>query len=144
MTFSEIFQQTEVAAAIQPGIQALGSYTHLIQSEDAQGYAGSVDIDHCLTRRYPQDPRWDYVFGFHEHLYYVEVHHVSDSQVSVVIAKYRWLRDWQNRQPNPTQLQAHSDYYWLSSGKGSLTKNSRYTRSLARAGLEYPKKLLRV
>ncbi len=144
MTFHLIFQQTDVATCLRPGIQALGQYSRLIDSNEPERFEGSVDIDACLLQRYPQDNRWDYVFGFDSRIYYVEVHHVSDSEVSVVIAKYRWLKDWQNRQPDPPALKRNSSVHWVSSGRGALTKNSRYTRSLAQAGLDYPKKTLRV
>ena len=138
MAFRAAFQQTEVAGCIEPGIRALGNYSQLIVNNGHQGFSGSVDIDTCLTRQYPQDHRWDYAFGLGNRIYYIEIHHASDGQVSVVIAKYLWLRDWQNRQPNPDALKAHSSYYWVASGRVGITKNSRFARSLANAGLDYP------
>lgn len=144
MAFQEIFRATDVAACVQPGIQALGKYSHLIESDETTKFNGSVNIDDCLKSQHPQSHRWDYAFGFKSHIYYVEVHHVNDSEVKTVISKYRWLKDWQTRQPNTADLKVNSSYHWVSSGKGSLTRNSRYARSLIQAGLEYPAKTLRV
>ncbi len=144
MPFQEVFEHTEVAACLSPGLQALEQYATLIVREDTRALEGSVDIDACLRERYPQQHRWDYAFGYRARLYYVEVHHVSDSEVRVVIAKYQWLKDWQNSQPNPAALKLNSSYHWLSSGKGTLTKNSRYVRSLISAGLDYPPRELRI
>jgi hypothetical protein len=70
--------------------------------------------------------------------------HVSDNEVKVVIAKYQWLKNWQNRQPDQSPLKANSSYCWISSARVALTKNSRFTRSLAQAGLDYPKKTVRI
>lgn len=144
MTFREVFQQTEVAEGIEPGIRALGHYSRLIETQDTIGFEGSVDMDGCLVSHYPQASRWDYAFGHRDRIYYVEVHPVTDSEVSVVIAKYHWLIDWQNRQPNPTQLKTNSSYHWLSTGHGGLTARSQYMRQLAKAGLAIPKKTLKV
>jgi hypothetical protein len=144
MAFQEIFRATDVAACVQPGIQSLGKYSRLIETDETEKYEGSVDIDVCLAHQYPHDHRWDYAFGYKNRIHYVEIHHVSDSEVRVVISKYRWLKDWQTRQPNTAALKAKSSYHWVSSGKGSLTKNSRYARSLIQAGLNYPTKTLRV
>ncbi len=144
MAFQDIFQQTEAAPCLQPGLRALGPYSALIVAENPTEFQGSVDLDACLRAQYPQDSRWDYAFGFRDRLYYVEVHHVSDSEVSVVIAKYQWLKDWQNRQPHPAALKTNSSYHWVSSGRGVLTKNSRYVRALTQAGLAYPPKRLQL
>ena len=144
MSFQRTFQQTDVTDCLKPGIQALGEHSHLIENDTPREFQGSVDIDSCLARQYPQDNRWDYAFGYEDRTYYVEVHHVGDSEVRVVIAKYQWLKAWQNRQPNPLALKTDSYYYWVSSGRGSLTKGSRYIRQLALAGLAYPVKRLRM
>lgn len=141
MSFNDIFKKTDVAACLEPGLQALGKYSRWIEGDELGYIEGSVDIDTCLTKKYPQDNRWDYAFGLKNRLYYVEFHHLTDSEVSVVIAKYSWLKDWQNRQPNPHELKANSSYYWIVT-KGSLAKGSRYRRMLTSAGLDYPKKTL--
>lgn len=150
MAFCRVFEKTNVATCLQPGLQALGKYSQLIiinpnGNNNAQTLIeGSVDIDTCLVRQYPQDHRWDYAFGYDDHIYYVEVHHVNDSEVSVVIEKYRWLREWQNGHNNASELKKNSSYYWVSSGKGGLTPNSRYTRMLTTAGLPGPVNRLRI
>jgi hypothetical protein len=144
MTFQNAFQNSEVQEALEQGLRALGQYSSLIQTDDTTGFEGSVDLDRALARKYPNDNRWDYAFGHRSHIFYVEVHHVSDSQVMVMIAKYRWLRNWISGQGQPEELRLNSSYHWLSTGKGSLAKNSRYTRSLASAGLDFPKKYLKV
>ena len=64
MTFRAAFSQTDVAACLETGLQALGPYRSLIVCADRSSLQGSVDIDRCLAARYPQDHRWDYSFGY--------------------------------------------------------------------------------
>ena len=146
MTFRDVFEETEVAGCIRQGIQALGHNSHLIVNNHNTRFEGSVDIDTCLVnqRLYTQENRWDYAFGLRNRIVYVEVHTASDSQVSVVIAKYQWLKDWQNRQPNSQNLKNNSSYHWIASGSVSITKNSRFSRSLTASGLGFPKRMLEV
>ena len=145
MAFQRIFQQTDVAQSLQLGLQALGQYSRLIQCNTPNQIEGSVDIDSCLMARFPNDNRWDYAFGWNNIIYYIEVHHVSDSEVHTMINKYRWLCDWRNRQPNPHELKRNSNVYWINSHNGgSITKNSKYIRMLSTAGIPPPRKNLQL
>jgi hypothetical protein len=145
VAFQRIFLQTDVAQCLQPGLQALGHYSTLIQCNNPMLVEGSVDIDSCLQPFYPQDHRWDYALGHRNVIYYVEVHHVSDSEVQSVIDKLRWLHDWQNRQPNSQQLKTNSKVHWVnSSSGGSLSKNSKYFRRLSLVGIAPPSKVLHI
>ena len=145
MAFQIIFQQTDVSDCLRPGLQALGQYSRLIHCNNPAQIEGSVDMDSCLIARFPNDNRWDYALGWNNTIYYVEVHHVNDSEVQTVINKYRWLRDWQNRQPNPNELKRNINVCWLNSHNGgSLTKNSKYTRMLTTAGIPFPRKNLQL
>ena len=82
MNFSDAVRNTlEIAECLKAGLQALGSNRHKIRVEDTRSLTGSVDIDDCLAKRYPNAPRWDYVFSYKERIYYVEVHHTKVAQV---------------------------------------------------------------
>lgn len=144
MTFRQVFEQTDVSACIEPGLRALGQHSRFVECADRQQLEGSVDIDRCLAAQYPREHRWDYAFGFRNRIFYVEIHHVTDSEVDVMIAKYQWLRDWQNRQANSDALKRNSTYHWISSGRGSLTKRSSYMRRIIKSGLGLPQKTLRI
>lgn len=145
MAFQRIFQQTDVSDCLKPGLQALGQYSRLIHCNNPVQIEGSVDIDSCLMARFPNDNRWDYALGWNNTIYYVEVHHVSDSEVQTMINKYRWLRDWQNRQPNTAQLKNGSKVFWVNSRDGgSITKNSVFFRRLTSAGIAPPCKSINI
>jgi len=145
LAFQRIFQQTDVSDCLRPGLQALGQYSRLIHCNNPVQIEGSVDIDSCLMARFPNDNRWDYALGWNNTIYYVEVHHVCDSEVQTMINKYRWLRDWQNRQPNQHELKRNSIVYWINSHDGgSITRNSKFIRMLSTAGIPLPRKNLQL
>ena len=64
MNFTDAIQSIpEIADCLENGLQALGTNSRKIKVHSTRDLAGSVDIDACLKRIYPNDPRWDYVFG---------------------------------------------------------------------------------
>jgi hypothetical protein len=109
MTFKEAVETTpEVATGFQSGLTALDSkYKAKISVLDTRLLEGSVDIDLCTTAKYPNDNRWDYAFAYDKKVYFVEVHTANTSEVSVVLKKLQWLKDWlNNKAPNINRLKA--------------------------------------
>lgn len=68
------------------GLQALGNYSNKIVPGNTRNCSGSVDLDNCLHPSKPKDPRWDYIIGYGNQAYFVEVHSAS-GQVSKVLQK---------------------------------------------------------
>ena len=118
----------QLTECLKAGLQALGSNRHKIRVNSTRDLTGSVDIDACLARRYPNAPRWDYVFGYKDRVYYVEVHQGRSSEMKSVIAKLDWLRQWRRRSAKSFEgLENQSTYHWISTGRidTAFVKNNR-------------------
>ncbi len=63
-TFKQAVQETEeIKNGYQNGLKALGNYSNKVELGGTKKCEGSVDIDDCTKNLYPQQNRWDYVFG---------------------------------------------------------------------------------
>lgn len=135
-----ISQATDVAQCLKSGLQALGTNSAKISvpKNSTRDVEGSVDIDTCVKHIYPEYPRWDYVFGYKRHVYYVEVHPACTSDVSDVIAKLNWLKQWRKHSAHLEGLSEVSSYHWIASNGVNITKSSKYSRKLASVGIVGP------
>lgn len=147
-SFTDVVRKTtEIAECLKAGLQALGSNRHKIRANVTRNIMGSVNIDDCLTKRYPNAPRWDYVICYNDRLYYVEVHQGRTSEIDNVIAKLDWLRKWRRRSANRLEdLKDLSTYHWISTGKidTAFAKNNRYRRILRQHSIFGPLSVLNV
>ena len=128
-------------------LRALGSNRHKVKADATRSITGSVDLDECLAQRYPNATRWDYVFGYKDRLYYVEVHQGRASEIENVIAKLDWLRQWRKQAAtNLEDLKDRSTYHWISTGKieSAFAKNNRYRRILRQKSIFGPDRMLNV
>lgn len=99
---------------------------------------GSVDIDTATAARYPQVNRWDYAVEYNKETFFIEVHPASTSEVSTVIAKLAWLKQWlKEKAPEINALKSKSKcpYYWVFTNRFSILPNSKYARQLAQLNL---------
>lgn len=146
MSFAKAVQDTpEIAACLQAGLQSLGANSQKVTIKSPRDLAGSVNIDVCVAALYPNDHRWDYLFGYKAHFYYVEVHPGTTGEVKIVIAKLHWLKQWHRHSaPSLEDCQDQSTYHWIASGKVAITKNSKYSRQLAQNGIVGPHSRLQV
>lgn len=146
VSFDHVVQGTpDIAECLRAGLQALGSNRHKIRVDSTRNLTGSVNIDACLTRRYPNAPRWDYVFGYKDRVYYVEVHQGRTSEMEKVIAKLDWLVQWRKRSAQSLEdLKHRSTYHWISTGKidSAFAKNNRYRRILHQKSIFGPDSVL--
>lgn len=135
--FKEAVEATpEVKSCYQPGLQALGPHSNKIDLHDNRECNGSLEIDECVRTTYPNSNRWDYVFAYKSIAYFVEVHSAESNEVSVVLAKLQWLKDWLNEKaPKIGRLKAKQPYYWIQSGRFSIPKTSRQYRLAAKNGI---------
>ena len=146
MSFADAVRDTpEIAQCLKPGLQALGSNSNKIKVDATRELSGSVDIDTCLARDYPNAPRWDYVFGYKDRVYYVEVHQGRTSEVESVLAKLAWLKQWRKRSSKSLEdLEHQSSYHWVSTGKiaRAFVTDHKYRRKLARSRILGPDAVL--
>ena len=145
MNFANAVQSTpEIACCLRKGLQALGAHSAKVKVHKTRDLKGSVDIDTCLERLYPNASRWDYVFGYKNHVYYVEVHQGKTSEVESVIKKFKWLEQWRSRSAtNLENLKDQSSHHWISaSGTASIRKGSSYQRKLDQNGILGPDSVL--
>ena len=138
LTFKQAVEATpDVANSYQIDLGALGQYSNKINAADTRLFDGSVDIDTCTTRKYPNANRWDYALAYSQKVYFVEVHPAKTSQVSTVLRKLQWLKDWLNSNaPEINRLKAEKPYYWIMSNNNSILKNSSQARKIAQVGLK--------
>ena len=95
-TFKSIVQAIPaIAGAYREGLQALESKdAGKVKPQNPRKLSGSVYLDKCLKTTNPHDARWDYVIGYREKAYFVEVHPANTSNVDEVVKKKKWLDVW--------------------------------------------------
>lgn len=146
MSFTEAVRSTpELTECLKSGLQALGSNRRKIRVDSTRDLTGSVDIDACLARRYPNAPRWDYAFGYKDRVYYVEIHQGRTGEMENVIAKLEWLRQWRRRSAKSLENLKHQrTYHWISTGRidSAFAKNNRYRRILRQKRIFGPDSVL--
>ena len=138
MNFEAAVQNVpEIATCLKSGLQALGSNSRKVKVTSTRKLEGSVDIDGCLKRRYPNAPRWDYVFGYNGWIYYVEVHPSSPGEVKSVLKKCEWLKQWRKSSAQSLEnLKSSSSYHWVSSGTTTtILPGSRQRKMLDQRGI---------
>ena len=147
MNFIEAIQNSpEIANCLENGLQALERRDrNKISVNSSRELKGSVYIDKCLERHYPNSPRWDYIFGYKDQIYYVEVHPADNTRkVREVTAKLRWLKQWHRGSAQSLEdLERQSTYHWISTGRtASSVKRGRYLQILAQNGIHGPDSVL--
>ena len=144
--FKEAVENTpDVAKAYEPGLQALGANRNKIELADTRQCGGSIDIDGATTAIYPQQNRWDYCFSYKGEVYFVEVHSANTGEVSTVLRKLQWLKDWlHNHAPDINALKAASQqpFYWIQSNGFHILPNSAQYRQAIQSKLKPIAKLV--
>ena len=148
MNFADAVGRTpEIAECLKNGLQAVERQDrNQIRYNASRDLKGSVYIDKCLERRYPNAPRWDYVFGYRDRIYYVEVHPADNTRkVREVTEKLEWLKQWRRYSaPSLENLEHDSTYHWVSTGRTtSSVKRGKYRQILAKNGIRGPISVLR-
>jgi hypothetical protein len=127
----------DIANGYKPGLSALGIYSSKISVDHTSLIEGSVDIDTCTTNRYPNASRWDYVFSYNGKAYFVEVHSAKTDEVSTVLRKLQWLKDWLRvHAPQINSLKASKPFYWIQSRDFAIPRTSPQYRKAITAGLK--------
>lgn len=140
MTFKEAVEATpDIKSCYQAGLQALGGDSRKIRLQDTTKCEGSVDIDGCTRTIYPQSNRWDYCLSYKSKVFFVEVHTANTTEVSTVIRKLQWLKDWLHYEaPELAKLKARSKnpYYWVQSSKFNIPKTSKQFKRVVQEGIK--------
>lgn len=143
-TFKSIVQAIPViAGAYREGLQALESKdAGKVKPQNPRKLSGSVYLDKCLKTTNPHDARWDYVIGYSEKAYFVEVHPANTSNVDEVVKKKKWLEVWlKTNALDLKAMMAGTSYYWIASGKVAILPNSPQARKIAKNKLVLCKEL---
>ena len=147
MTFQQaVVQTTDLGAyAFCYGLRALGNDSGRVQVASRRSLVGSVALDNVLRARYPNDPRWDYGIGLkksrRQSAVWIEVHPASTSEVSTVLQKLQWLKNWlKTRAPALEKLTQVRCYFWVAAGGVHIRQGSPQARRLQLAGLSLPRK----
>ena len=143
-TFKSIVQAIPaIAGAYREGLQALESkYAGKVKPQNPRKLSGSVYLDKCLKTTNPHDARWDYVIGYREKAYFVEVHPANTSNVDEVVKKKKWLDVWlKTNALDLKAMMAGTSYYWIASGKVAILPNSPQARKIAKNKLVLCKEL---
>lgn len=96
MNFIDVIKSIpEISIYLRNGLQALGTYSKKVVACSTRDLEGSVDIDTNLKRNFPNAHRWDYVFGYKDRIFYVEIHPADNTRkVGEITAKLEWLKQW--------------------------------------------------
>ena len=143
-TFKSIVQAVPaIAGAYREGLQALESKdAGKVKPQNPRKLSGSVYLDKCLKTTNPHDARWDYVIGYREKAYFVEVHPANTSNVDEVVKKKKWLDGWlKTNALDLKAMMAGTSYYWIASGKVAILPNSPQARKIAKNKLVLCKEL---
>ncbi len=146
ITFREAVESTpDVANCYQPGLQAFDrKYRSKIDFTETRHCEGSLDIDTCTKAIYPQANRWDYALSYNSKVYFVEFHSAKTGQVSKVLLKLQWLKDWLNQKaPEIKKMQAAEHaFVWVQSNDFDIYPGSPQAKRLAVARLRPVSKLI--
>lgn len=151
MTFRETVEATpHLEEAWEPGLRALRAEDRPhIEVNDPRRLRGSADVDAALQPTQPQEHRWDFAIAYQhtnrkdECVYWVEIHTASDSQVSVVLDKLKWLMDWLDGDGKEFDA-FEREFIWISSGATTFTPASKQRRQFAQLGLRQTGTILRI
>jgi hypothetical protein len=128
----------DITNCYQTGLKGLGSHSKKIQLFDTSSCSGSVDIDSCTTSKYPQSNRWDYAFCYKLEIFFVEVHGAKSDEVSTVIKKLQWLKDWLNQEApelNKLKAKSRSPFVWIQSNGFHIPSQARQYKKAIQAGI---------
>lgn len=146
-----------IAQGLCPGKQALNrEHSRKVQCTDENRWATSIDLDATLQRRpqFAQSNRWDYGLAYidpngRESAVWIEVHSAETSEVSVVIKKLEWLKDFlQSQCPALLRLTMRGSektrFVWIASGRCNIAAHMPQIRRLQSKGIDLPRQHLKL
>lgn len=144
MFFENIVESIgDIENCYKAGLQALeGNDSTKIRVQNTRKINGSVNLDACTVEKYPTDNRWDYIIGYKEMLFFVEIHPASTSNVSEVVKKVVWLKQWLKVKGTPlmTRIAKKEPYRWLQQVRWHLLKTANMPGFLLRIKFRFLRK----
>lgn len=132
----------ELKGYLRPGLSALGSSSVAVKAADTKLIDGSVDIDKAVKSMRPSEPRWDYVVGYSDEAFFMEVHPADTKNIDEMLKKVTWLKDWlPTVAPDLKSLHKNGIYYWIPSGRVRILRTSSQFRKIASNGLLITKQI---
>lgn len=146
MRFREAVANSEVRGSYCSGLQALTERDrNRLSCQNPRKISGSLNLDATLAQIYPNAPRWDYGIGIRKTVskdkaIWIEVHPGDANQVSKIIEKLTWLKNWlgNNARDLLTITEGDYPYIWVASGRVSFQKTSPQAKRLAKEGIKFP------
>lgn len=137
MSFKDTVESlTEIRGSFQSGLTALDSNSGKIKPDNTRLINGSVNLDDSLKKTYPNANRWDYIIGYNDKAYFVEIHPAAGGEVKVVLLKLEWLKAWLKSSAGTLNgIKADDPYHWIASGKMAIPKTSNQYKIAARNGM---------
>ena len=137
--FKEAVESTEeVKNGYRQGLQALKKTDRSkLSCSDTSKLDGSLDIDTQVKALYPNSDRWDYAISYSGKVCYYEVHPAETSEVTKMIGKITWLKQWlKDKAPAINVLSAnYPKYVWVSSGRVNVLPTSREAKRISSSGI---------
>lgn len=146
MRFRKAVANSEVRGSYCAGLQALTERDrNRLSCQNPRKIRGSLNLDATLAQIYPNAARWDYGIGIRKTVstdkaIWIEVHPGDANQVSKIIEKLTWLKNWLHNNGRDLLTITENDYpyVWVASGRVSFQRNSPQARRLASAGIRFP------
>lgn len=141
MAFKDTVEANQqIGSCYQQGKQALkGNHRNKVQPQNTRSLSGSVDIETCLGDPDEREARWDYMVGYDEAAYFIEVHPADSKHVNEMVKKVEWLEHWLNQNQDIKALRANENpYRWISTNGVKL--QGKYKFILPKYGLTMPQK----
>lgn len=113
-----------------------------IKSQNTRNIIGSIDIDTCMKKYYPDSHRWDYLIGTgdktgKEKAFFIEVNPVKASEVDCIIRKYEWLKEIIKQQIPLILSESYERTCHLCATSGvHIQKHTHYWRKLSKIPLQ--------
>lgn len=132
----------EIRDSMKRGLSALGANSNRVKPGNPRNVNGSVDIDKTLKHMYPNDSRWDYVVGYCNEAFFIEVHPADTSNVDEMVKKVKWLIGWlETKAPDLKKLHKCGVFHWIPSGRFNILPGSRQYKIVAANRLLLTKQL---
>jgi len=128
----------------KPGLRALKNNSLKVSNPKKKNIEGSVSLDNCLAKSYPDDSRWDYFLCCDNKVYFLEVHPACTGDIDTMLNKLTWLKSWlQSHAKAIDSMKAKKQpFRWIATSGIHILNNSNQARKLAQSGLSFPVKHL--
>ena len=122
----------EITGALKAGLSAMKTNSKSVHVADTKLIDGSVDIDEAVKSMRPDESRWDYVVGYSNEAFFLEVHPADTKNVDEMVKKVKWLKDWLATSATGLRsLHKRNVYYWIPSGRVNILKGSVQYKKIA-------------